>query len=255
MCRITSLWLLLLCAVPAANAATVSGVVFSQSTLAPIPDATVKLVRSGFPLPVIVATTTTNNQGFYALNAAGPDTLKVTAQAVGYVSLEKYTTLPDNIAVVTVNIGLSQPATIRGRLSRAVDGVGLGGRQMTLIGEYGYGLLWVQTDSAGNYEISDLAAGNYAVCMIDNSDEYVNACWDGVIPPFSGPPGSNLFALVSGEERNSVDIELSIGGSISGLVRDRTTNQPVVATNMSMLISADNLGQVLQSFDTDANGR
>ncbi|TDR20660.1 MSCRAMM family protein [Marinicella litoralis] len=117
-----------------------------------------------------------------------------------------------------------------------------------------YNCVGTTTDQFGAYTFTNLAVNSYLVVANDNYDDYLNAIWaiTGTEPCFNNCPtdADNQIVLADGEARVGVDLDLTVGASISGTVLSGAT--PVEGNYVSLRNTPGQ--QYLGNAYTDASG-
>jgi len=85
----------------------------------------------------------------------------------------------------------------------------------------------IKTDEYGQYTTTGLPTGDYYI-KTKNFKGYVDEVYDNI--PCLGiwpPEGAKIIHVEKGEDTANIDFALELGGSISGKVVDRDTNEPI----------------------------
>jgi hypothetical protein len=99
----------------------------------------------------------------------------------------------------------------------------------------------VLTDQFGAYTFSALPAGTYYVRALNSADDYINAMWASTgteICINCQPDADNEIVLADTEVRAGIDLDLVVGGSISGQVTESAT--PLDAIQVYLRKVSDN---------------
>jgi protocatechuate 3,4-dioxygenase beta subunit len=168
----------------------------------------------------------TDSSGDYTISGLSPDNYRLSAAAQGYV-LEMYNdTIDFALATpVTVDSGADTPGIdfelstgggisglVTDELGTPLEGILVEASFMTACCSNGNDF----TDSDGIYTIDGLAPGSYRVFAFFSASGYSGEYYDDTTDPFSATPVS----VVDGFATPDIDFGLSLGGSISGEVRD-----------------------------------
>ena len=170
--------------------------------------------------------------GTYTINGLAPLDYRVRAQKQGY-TFEYYlsTTSHDLSTPVTVVEGVDQPnidftldpaGTISGIVTDQSTGEPIANANVwadDFDGEGGGN--GTRTKSDGTYVIDSLPTGTYRVAA--EKDGYVREYWQDT----PGHDSSTPVVVTAGSEAGGIDFTLEVGGSISGVVTDQATGQPI----------------------------
>ena len=140
---------------------TIAGTISRASDSTPLQGATVQAVLAG----VIKATATTPADGTYSFANLDPATYDLRVLATGYSSEVRSVALAPN-GTSTVNVAMSQPGSITGRVTQANGVTPLSGAAVTMFLsglQQGSG----STDASGNYSIAALHPGSYTLQVVD----------------------------------------------------------------------------------------
>ena len=88
-----------------------------------------------------------------------------------------------------------------------------------------------QTQSDGSYTISGLAAGNYRLMARASGTAYASEYYDDI---FTWDAAAEV-GVAAGETTSGINFSLGLGGSISGMVLDPLTGQPVEDTSFGSI--------------------
>ncbi len=111
---------------------------------------------------------------------------------------------------------------------------------------------WTSTDADGHYVVGKLAAGTYRV--------WVSAPYGSLLAPefltdASSPNNASLVTVSAGATSGVTDVQLDVGGTMSGRVVDSRGN-PVVGVAVGASVTAEGIGGQQSVFaTTDAEGR
>jgi hypothetical protein len=111
------------------------------------------------------------------------------------------------------------------------------------------------TAADGNYFLGNLAPGDYGVCVLDSTDDYIDGCYDGMAVGADGIVNFTTIALASGQDLQDINLNLQLGATLSGTLSDAYFNVPIanLAVDFTLYSSAQN--QVASIYtSTDANG-
>ena len=123
-------------------------------------------------------------------------------------------------------IGPAGTASVSGTVR--VSGIGQSGVNVNVL-DYNTRVYvgFATTNGMGAYTIADLAAGDYYLTINDYDDDYINAIWSS-----SGteqcttcqPDADNVFSLADAEVRIATDLDIVVGASVSGNVKEGVNN-------------------------------
>lgn len=118
-----------------------------------------------------------------------------------------------------LTLELPRAAALSGRLSAAATSHRLPGVEVQVFDEAGRELVSVSTDENGVYEVEGLDAGRYYLAT-PGAYGYVGKLYGGVPCPFAAcdVTAGQAVRLDRGETRPRLDIELELGGTVTGRV-------------------------------------
>lgn len=211
------------------NPGTISGTITDAATTLPITGAIVNILQGS----VLVATTTTNGSGVYTVATLAPGSYTVTANATGYQTNSVGAQVTSG-QTTTVNLTLqSNPGTITGTVTDSSTGLPII-NALIQVSLQGTTLYSAQTDNAGSYTITGVAAGTY---VVQASATNYQTSIQGATVTAGGTTNVN-FTLQANP------------GTITGIVTDATTGLPIAGTTVEV-----NLNDVpIYSALTDTNG-
>lgn len=202
----------------------------------------------------------TDADGYYRITGVPADEFIVTAGIVFSDSLsmlvgEYYNnswTMPTSIVIVTegsdtpeIDFWLGEGGAISGRVTAESGGEGLGGVSIKGF-EATIGLQFITlTDDTGNYILRGLPPGSWRV-EANSGDNFVGEYWNNktdfetadVIVVSAGPPVTN------------VNLALATGGSITGVITDQNSGQPLADLFISAERDGDPLTRIAQTDPT-----
>lgn len=185
-----------------ANPGTISGTVIDSVTQTPISGSIVQVHNS----VELVATAVTDNNGNYNIPNLDPDNYTITSTANNYQRSTKFASVNSN-QITIVNFSLIPiPGIVAGNVTDSLTTNPIPNTTIAVFQGNTF-ITFALTDSNGNYEILNMAPGNYTVLAI--AENYQSAFL--TITVNSGAITNANFAL-----------EL-IPGTISGIVTDRCT--------------------------------
>lgn len=208
--------------------------------------------------------TATDASGAYVLGALPPGGYAIGADPdlVSFLIPEFYDNHLDQASADPVNVsgtatfggidfGLAFGGTVSGVVTD-LSGTPLVGIDIDVFDSAGvfYSAVDAMTDATGAYEIGVLPPGTYYV----QADASI---LDGYVDTYFG--GTTEFALATpvvvgtGATTAGVDIQMPLGGTISGVVTNASTGQPIAGIRVSVF---DDLGSILPwaGASTDASG-
>ncbi len=108
------------------------------------------------------------------------------------------------------------------------------------------------TGPQGDYAISGLVAGTYHV-YTENAGDYLREIYDGVLCSAGGclPSTGTPVAVSSGETTGGIDFALQVGGTISGIVTEAATGDPIPGVAVRLW---DDLGNEVAYESTSTTG-
>jgi len=231
-----------------AQAATISGRVTDASNGQPIAAASVFGVVSFFQSRFQA---TTDADGFYEAQAS-PGLYSVSVNADGY--LYQQAMLDVGGSPVVADFSLTRAASIGGTVR--VEGVATANERVVLfdLDQNGIASDTVSGDD-GSYVFTDLMPGNYAACVIDLDDVFLDQCYNGLNVPATGIKSYSTLALQSGSELTAIDFSLQPGSTIGGMLYDRYSSEPIAnAAATFVLYSSDQALIGTAETTSDANG-
>ncbi|MFS0766942.1 carboxypeptidase regulatory-like domain-containing protein [Peribacillus phoenicis] len=194
----------------APNPGVIQGRVTNPEGSAPIPSASV-IIRALSPAGPIIATTLTDSNGFYQVTGLAPGSYSVIFSGAPSFGSEIATVGLDPGETEAVNATLAAlPGAVQGQLTDEA-GAGIPGALVQLFDLQGALVRRVQTDVNGNYLITGFTAGSYILSVIQQNFQSATAG----------------FAVQPGQSTEVNFTLLASPGSISGVVRDAVTTQPV----------------------------
>lgn len=192
------------------NPGIIQGFATNAAGGAAIPSVSV-IVRALSPAGPIIATTLTDSNGFYQVTGLAPGAYSVIFSGAPSFGSEIASVVIDPGETEFVSAVLSpQPGTVQGRVTDEA-GLGISDALVQLFSLQGGLIRRVQTDTDGNYSITGFTAGSYTLSVLQQNFQSSSAGFD-VLP---GQTASVNFILQASP------------GSITGIVRDAVTTQPV----------------------------
>lgn len=151
-------------------------------------------------------------------------------------------------------VALADAATISGTVE--AQGVGLANELVVLKAlDAGTFDSFAMTGEDGTYQFTDLPPGHYGVCVLEDSDVFLNQCYPGSDVPASGELDYQPLDASSGQTLTGIDFALNPGVTVSGVLRDAETNAPL--GGRSGIITLYSSGQQIvaqPSITTGADG-
>ena len=211
-------------------AATITGVVTSQSSGNPISGASIALIKGS---QNVVATTTTAPDGSYIFTGAKPGQYSVRASAAGF-DTQIIGAKANNNQTTVVNFQLlSNPGTVSGQVVGSDTLLPINGASI-LVSQNNFLIDRTTSDVNGNYTVNGLDPGSYTVTALANSYQ----------TELEG-------AIVQGGQTTVLNFLLDPNpGAVSGTVVAASTGLPI--TEAIVEIVFDN--QVVESTQTDSLG-
>ncbi|MED4278752.1 carboxypeptidase regulatory-like domain-containing protein, partial [Priestia megaterium] len=192
------------------NPGIIQGTVTTKESSQTIPGVSV-IIRALSPAGPIVATTVTDQNGFYQLTGISPGSYTVIISGPPIFGSETTSILLDSGEVETVNLALaSLPGSVQGKVTDE-KGIGLTNVLVQLFDEQGVLVRRVQTDNNGNYFIRGFTAGTYKIVVTQPNFQNEVSNFD---------VGPNQIATVN-------FALLASPGIITGTIRNIITNQPI----------------------------
>ena len=157
----------------------------------------------------------------------------------------------------SANLALSAPGSISGQITNANGSAALSGVAVELLDARGIRVASVSSSASGSYSFNALGAGNYYL-VTRGSAGFVDIAYpNNVCPAACNGLNGNEIAVALGANVNNINMSLSSGASISGVLRD-ASNLPIpgmaiqvynaagiavaqVASNLSGSYSVNNL--------------
>jgi 5-hydroxyisourate hydrolase-like protein (transthyretin family) len=166
---------------------------------------------------------TTDSAGNYSISglAAGSYHVRTNTSTTYINEYYNNVTSPSSAAAVNVELGattsnidfgLAVGGTIAGRVTRDSDGTGIYGIGINVYNTSGSSIKSGSTDSAGNYSISGLAAGNYYVGT--SGTVYANEYYNNVTSQRS----ATAVGVALGSTTSNINFSLGLLGTITGRV-------------------------------------
>jgi len=212
-------------------AATVTGVVTSQSSGNPIPGASIALIKGS---QNVVATTTTALDGSYTFAGVNPGQYSVRASAAGFETQIIGAKAQNNQTTVVNFQLLSNPGTISGQVVDSGTLVPISGATISVF-QNNFLIATETSDTNGNYTINGLDPGSYAVSALASG--YQTALQGAIIQ--------------GGGQTTVLNFSLSPSpGSVSGNVIATNTGLPIAGAIIEITFD----DQVIKSTQTDASG-
>ena len=234
-------------------AGTVTGTVVALPGGQPVPGATVELLRwTGFFYETL-ATTIADGQGVYALSNGYAGAAQVTATAPGLLPGQLAFQMPAGNASVIVNISVLLPGVISGTVIDANTQQPVVGARLTLRSTE-TGVRYQSAAQDGTYRFADLPPETYSLCIQDGTDDYIDQCWNDVIPDrLLSAANFTPINLATAQDIQGINFSLRPGATVSGVVLNARTGLPLDLAYIGILYrtSADNYRQVLLALSVD----
>ena len=237
-----------------AQAAEIFGRVTDFTTGLAIANASVDVSTPQFS-PIYGQGTTTDSYGRYEIDLPFASSFQLDATADGYAPYRDFVSIPDTPAL-TYDIKMYRAAsisgTIRGNGSQTLANINVS----LLNASNEQSLQTVATDSTGAYRFNALAPGNYAACVFDPADIYVDSCYDGKPLSADGTIHFTAINVPIGKNVKNINLALIQGASISGILRDSFFGTPISNATMTMtLYEIANTPRYFVDVNTDVDGR
>jgi hypothetical protein len=209
---------------------SISGRIYDLSTGSAIRGATVTIEQygvatglnsgsDGTPIPVLPPadphreTTQTGADGNYKFSGLPAGQFFVSVAAESYHESNERLSLPTSGTITAIDFALSKVSTIRGRVVDAAHKTPIAGATVFVWGPHDWMLaVTATTDSDGRYVVSGLKPGESTLAA--RASGYVGRWYPGV---YSADKGIKVVTTYGGTTPN-IDLELEVGGSISGAV-------------------------------------
>ncbi len=178
--------------------------------------------------------------GWYKKNTAPTPSSAVDAFSEGSVVTLTYSAGAD-IGETQLDLGL----TITGKVTKAAVEPAVGIAGVYAQAYLNDGTTWVKSSAAttaeGNYTISGLRPGSYKIRFHAYETAYATAWYSSASSPANTVPGADQATLVAAGTSDSIDGQLSTGGSISGTVSkiDGVNTVPVAGALVVIYDSAE----------------
>ena len=254
--RVLCLLLFLLCVVSfPAWPATVSGNISDAQGNA-LGDVTVSFYVD-FPF-VDLGSARTNSAGEYTFTTTRTGPASAQASGTGLLTVRQALELPAGNAPLRLDFVMAPPGRISGTIRSAPDaqhpaGAPIPGAYVRLVGSENR-----ETTAAadGSYAFNDLPAGSYGVCVATGDDAYIDECWGGTIPDdYNYIRNFIPVVLAGGEQRSGINLELDVGATLSGILRNRVSQELIRDFQALMFIQDTLRGERYISVQTNAEGR
>lgn len=164
-------------------------------------------------------------------------------------------TLADATGFVDVDIDVVIGASISGNVTSG--GLPVDGIYVTITeSNYDYSV-GAQTNAMGNYVATGLPAGDYFVRAQDVQDIYIDAIWSNTGTEQCTncePDVDNYNALVLGVNTPNIDLNLTVGATLTGQITDAVTSAAVETLEVSLYDPLNlNNGFFFTQFDGSGN--
>jgi len=252
-------WILVACCtfLPSISEATnvqVSGHVTGAATSQPVANADVNIWES-FPDPIFNQHTVTDGNGYYQMNVPSGYAHFVVS-AAGYANQSLGLVSIDAVPVVQ-DFALTRAGSISGKIrATTVGNAVLANVTVSLLDADSKDTI-AQTSSAvdGSYTFADLVPGQYAVCVLDPTDIYLDTCYDDVPVSADGTIGFTPITVNGGDDLSGTDITLVVGATLSGTLSDSYFGGPIAGSTVQFTLYSPLGAQVgAVTTDTDAHG-
>jgi protocatechuate 3,4-dioxygenase beta subunit len=207
---------------------SISGHVYEEDGVTPIPDAWVDVLDTSFDL---VATTRSLTDGSYEVTGLVSGNYYVSVSASGYGGVYYDDAYDDPLATqVTVttpgetsgiDFQLAPEATLSGHVYEADGSTPIAGVAVRVWPKNGGQTRSATSDSDGSYTVGGLSTGDYIAKV--EADGYAVEYYQDATSWSNATP----ISVVQPDETNGIDFTLDLGGSISGRVYDVTGTNPV----------------------------
>jgi protocatechuate 3,4-dioxygenase beta subunit len=140
-------------------------------------------------------------------------------------------TIVNGSTVSNVDASLAQAGSVSGRVTDVATGAPLGSIDVYVYGDTG-GWMWYQnarTNSDGTYVVTGLLTGQYTVSFTNRSGRYVGAWYNGATTQAS----ATKISVIVGQTTSGIDAALTLGGTVSGTVKD-SSGAPVAGACVSV---------------------
>lgn len=213
------------------QAGTVSGKVSGQATGAGIPGASVEIRQNG----LLVAATTADANGNYAITGLAPGTYTISAAAANFAQQNQGVTVESNQTTIADFSLTANPGNITGRITNVQTDAPIPNATVKLyIGNTLEAI--TSADAAGVYNFSGLPPGAYQVV----------AFGDGFSQNTAG-------VIVNSNQTSTADLALApTPGSITGQVTDILTGAAIAGATVNLY---DLFNNPLRTVSADDNGR
>ena len=200
----------------------------------------------------------TNSAGEYTFTTTHTGPASAQASGAGLLTVRQALELPAGNAPLRLDFVMAPPGRINGTIRSAPDaqhpaGAPIPGTFVRLVGSESR-----DTTAAadGSYAFNDLPAGNYGVCVATGDDAYIDECWGGTIPDdYNHIRNFIPVVLAGGEQRSGIDLELDVGATLSGILRNRVSQELIRDFESWMFIQDTLRGERYISVRTNAEGR
>jgi len=207
---------------------SISGHVYEEDGVTPIPDAWVDVLDTSFDL---VATTQSLTDGSYEVTGLVSGNYYVSVSASGYggvyyddayddpLATQVTVTVPDETS--GIDFQLAPEATLSGHVYEADGSTPIAGVEVRVWPKNGGQIRSATSDSDGSYTVGGLSTGDYVAKV--EADGYAVEYYQDATSWSNATP----ISVVQPDETKGIDFTLDMGGSISGRVYDVTGTNPV----------------------------
>ena len=236
---------------------TITGRVFDQATGLPLRSVDVNANNVDEYGPRAYARSAAD--GIYVLRGVAPGTYRIEVgwNDQGYIreyyndasewEFAAFVTVHQDTPISGIDFGLSQGATISGRVTDEDTGLPIAEVNVRADNRHGGPhVSEVQTDSDGRYTLRGVAAGAYEI-RAGRSGSYVQEFFEGT----HDPDGAEEIVVLGGEAVQDIDFALSLGATISGQVYDAESGAPIFGAGIR---SGPVDGRHLAWAETDEDG-
>jgi hypothetical protein len=243
-----SLFLLFCALLPArGNATLVSGQVTDAATGYLLQGAIVQAFES-VPYPFFLQTTTTDASGDYQIDV--PDGLaQMSASLDPYVAQTQFVSL-DSIPQ-TADFALVVAGSIAGTVSLASTFQPLAHATISLLDAQSDTLIaQAETADDGTYSLSGINPAEYAVCIVDSSDVYLDICYNSMPISADGTMNFTPVTLADGQALTGIDFSMQTGATLSGTLHDSYFNVPIADAPIALTLYSPQQNQVVTATIT-----
>jgi hypothetical protein len=244
------LFLIIICtAASPAYATLVSGHVTDSATGLPISNAAVEYTEDFFAGS---GSTFTDSDGYYEFDIPSGGAGDISASADGYLQQDQSFDVDND--PLTIDFALVVASSISGTITDSLTLQPIANANVSLLDTSNAVVNTVQTDENGVYVLSDVQPGQYGVCVIDATDVYLDSCYANMTIGSDGVAHFTTLTVSAGSVFSGIDVALSIGATLSGLLSDSYFGVVIADQTMDFQLFSENespIGNITLVTDDD----